>query len=66
MPTHRAVSEFHSTTARSAMKSRHELRKKKRYGKPAKGKVKYALLGWMIGLPLPIIIILLFWRGCDF
>jgi Na+-driven multidrug efflux pump len=30
------------------------------------GKVKYALLGWLIGLPLPIILILLFVRGCDF
>ena len=30
------------------------------------GKVKYALLGWLLGLPLPIIIILLFVRGCDF
>jgi hypothetical protein len=30
------------------------------------GKVKYALLGWLIGLPLPIILILLFFRGCDF
>ncbi len=30
------------------------------------GKVKYALLGWLVGLPLPIIIILLFVRGCDF
>jgi uncharacterized integral membrane protein len=30
------------------------------------GKVKYALLGWLIGLPLPIIVILLFVRGCDF
>ena len=29
-------------------------------------KVKYALLGWLIGLPLPIILILLFFRGCDF
>jgi hypothetical protein len=33
---------------------------------PRTGKVKYALLGWLIGLPLPIIIILLFARGCDF
>ena len=31
-----------------------------------KGKVKYALLGWLVGLPIPIIIILLFVRGCDF
>jgi hypothetical protein len=30
------------------------------------GKVKYALLGWLIGLPLPIVILLLFFRGCDF
>lgn len=30
------------------------------------GKVKYALLGWLIGLPLPIVLILLFVRGCDF
>jgi uncharacterized integral membrane protein len=30
------------------------------------GKVKYALLGWLFGLPLPIIVILLFVRGCDF
>jgi hypothetical protein len=30
------------------------------------GKIKYALLGWLIGLPLPIILILLFFRGCDF
>lgn len=30
------------------------------------GKIKYALLGWLIGLPLPIIIILAFVRGCDF
>ena len=34
--------------------------------KPAAGKVKYALLGWLVGLPLPIIFILLFVRGCDF
>ena len=30
------------------------------------GKIKYALLGWLIGLPLPIIILLFFFRGCDF
>jgi hypothetical protein len=30
------------------------------------GKIKYALLGWLIGLPLPIVLILLFYRGCDF
>lgn len=31
-----------------------------------RGKIKYALLGWLIGLPLPIILILFFVRGCDF
>lgn len=30
------------------------------------GKIKYALLGWLLGLPLPIVLILLFVRGCDF
>jgi hypothetical protein len=33
---------------------------------PRSGKIKYGILGWLIGLPLPIIIILLFVRGCDF
>ena len=47
------------------MKSRHQLRRKK-LQPPRKGKIKYALLGWLIGLPLPIILIILFWRGCDF
>jgi hypothetical protein len=31
-----------------------------------RGKVKYALLGWLFGVPLPIIVLLLFWKGCDF
>lgn len=30
------------------------------------GKIKYGCLAWMIGLPLPIVIILLFYKGCDF
>jgi hypothetical protein len=30
------------------------------------GKVKYGLLAWLIGLPLPIVLILLFYGGCDF
>lgn len=30
------------------------------------GKIKYALFGWLIGLPIPIVILLLFFRGCDF
>lgn len=29
------------------------------------GEIKYGLLAWLLGLPLPIIIIALFWRGCD-
>lgn len=29
-------------------------------------KVKYGLAAWMLGLPLPIILIALFYRGCDF
>lgn len=30
------------------------------------GKIKYGLLAWLIGAPLPIIILALFWGGCDF
>jgi hypothetical protein len=30
------------------------------------GKIKYGLIAWLIGLPLPIVIILLFVNGCDF
>jgi hypothetical protein len=30
------------------------------------GKIKYGLAAWLLGLPLPIIIIALFWGGCDF
>ena len=30
------------------------------------GKIKYGILAWLIGLPLPIVILALFFRGCDF
>lgn len=30
------------------------------------GKIKYALGAWLLGLPIPIILIALFFRGCDF
>ncbi len=30
------------------------------------GKIKYGLFAWLLGLPIPIIIIALFWGGCDF
>lgn len=30
------------------------------------GKIKYGCMAWLLGLPLPIIIILLFYKGCDF
>ena len=28
------------------------------------GKLRYGLAAWLLGLPLPIIIIALFWGGC--
>jgi hypothetical protein len=28
------------------------------------GKVKYGLAAWLLGLPIPIIIIALLWGGC--
>jgi hypothetical protein len=30
-----------------------------------KGKIKYGLAAWLLGLPLPIVILALFFRGCD-
>jgi hypothetical protein len=30
------------------------------------GKIKYGALAWLLGLPLPIILIALFYGGCDF
>jgi hypothetical protein len=30
------------------------------------GKIKYGLAAWLLGLPLPIIVLALFWQGCDF
>lgn len=30
------------------------------------GKIKYGIFAWLIGLPLPIVILALFFRGCDF
>jgi hypothetical protein len=29
------------------------------------GKIRYALAGWLLGLPTIVILIMLFWRGCD-
>jgi hypothetical protein len=51
------------------MVARHQLmhtRKQRKLAKSRAGKVKYALFAWLLGLPLPIILIALFWRGCDF
>ena len=30
------------------------------------GKIKYGLFAWLLGLPLPIVLIALFYGGCDF
>jgi hypothetical protein len=29
------------------------------------GKIKYGLAAWLLGLPLPIVILAFFFRGCD-
>jgi hypothetical protein len=46
-----------NTTGASAMRSKFLERD---------GKIKYALAAWLLGLPLPIVILALFFRGCDF
>jgi len=30
------------------------------------GKIKYGIFAWLLGLPLPIVLIALFYKGCDF
>lgn len=30
------------------------------------GKIKYGIFAWLLGLPLPIILLALVWGGCDF
>lgn len=35
-------------------------------GAQRSGKIKYGIIAWLLGLPLPIILIALFVRGCDF
>ncbi len=30
------------------------------------GKIKYGIAAWLLGLPLPIILLALIYRGCDF
>lgn len=39
---------------------------KRKLTQQRKGKIKYALFAWLLGLPIPIILIALFFRGCDF
>lgn len=50
---------------RQRSKNRERSQKHKR-SHQRQGKIKYGLLAWMIGLPLPIVVLLLFYRGCDF
>jgi hypothetical protein len=30
------------------------------------GKIKYGIFAWLLGLPLPIILLALFFGGCEF
>lgn len=48
------------------MLARHQLKNRRQRIQARAGKVKYALFAWLLGLPLPIILIALFFRGCDF
>ena len=31
---------------------------------PREGRISYGLVAWLLGLPLPIILIALLWGGC--
>jgi hypothetical protein len=47
-------------------KKRNALRNQLAEAEQRAGKIKYALFAWLLGLPLPIILLALFFRGCDF
>lgn len=44
----------------------HQTRRRKASHWQRSGKIKYGIFAWLLGLPLPIIILALFFRGCDF
>ena len=46
--------------------TRHDRKIKSRSVSERAGKIKYGILAWMLGLPLPIILIAFFFGGCDF
>ena len=52
-----------------AIENRHFLRRvanqRLKQARRRAGKVKYALAAWLLGLPLPIILLALVFRGCD-
>jgi hypothetical protein len=49
----------------NSRKQRNAVRRQLAEAQQRAGKVKYALFAWLLGLPLPIIILALFFRGCD-
>jgi hypothetical protein len=46
--------------------TRHEYQSRSLNMSERAGKIKYGILAWMLGLPLPIILIAFFFGGCDF
>jgi hypothetical protein len=34
-------------------------------GRNRAGKLSHGCIAWLLGLPLPIVILALLWRGCD-
>ena len=47
------------------MKRHNEMSLKNRMAERG-GKIKYGIFAWLLGLPLPIVLIALFYNGCDF
>jgi hypothetical protein len=50
----------------NSRRERQALRRQLAAAQERAGKVKYAIFAWLLGLPLPIILLALFFRGCDF
>lgn len=49
-------------TERSRTKQRQRFLER---GRNRAGKLSHGCIAWLLGLPLPIVILALLWRGCD-
>jgi hypothetical protein len=57
---------FNAFNTRNPLMHLTETKRTARRASDRSGKIKYGIFAWLLGLPLPIILIALFFGGCDF